>query len=211
VAEPPASLTIVPRSAQPVVPWRNGGGTTREVAAEPRLPRAGDAFAWRLSVARVAADGPFSLFPGVDRTLWLLAGHGMHLEVDGRDVRLDQPYARLEFPGEARVHARLLHGPTEDLNLMVDRARVKAEARIEHLGAGESASDTASGPGHQVWLALKNQVILTLANQPAVTLAEGDVAWVRTDSPRTWHISAPAGAVVVIARMCQTPFCDRAK
>ena len=47
-------------------PWKNGGGATRELACWP--PGAGiDAFDWRVSVASVAASGPFLAYPGVDR------------------------------------------------------------------------------------------------------------------------------------------------
>jgi len=46
--------------------WKNGQGITHEIAREPAL---GDAFLWRLSIAEVAADGDFSLFPGADRTI----------------------------------------------------------------------------------------------------------------------------------------------
>ena len=57
------------------VPWKNGGGTTAEVAVHP--PGAGlDDFDWRISMADVAVDGPFSRFPGVDRTLVLAEGRG---------------------------------------------------------------------------------------------------------------------------------------
>ena len=68
------------------MPWKNGGGHTTEIAAEP--PGAGMAsFAWRVSVADIAHDGPFSAFPGVDRTLVLLAGDGMRLATAGRPVQ----------------------------------------------------------------------------------------------------------------------------
>jgi uncharacterized protein len=40
------------------MPWKNGGGETTEIAVFP--PGASlDAIAWRLSMASVAADGPF--------------------------------------------------------------------------------------------------------------------------------------------------------
>ena len=45
----------------PVSPWRNGGGVTRELAA---LGGAGGDLLWRLSIATVNADGPFSTFNG---------------------------------------------------------------------------------------------------------------------------------------------------
>lgn len=130
-------LTLIPRDAQPEAAWRNQGGSTREVAAEPRGASAGDPFVWRVSIATVARDGPFSRFAGVDRRLWLLQGKGMLLDIRGRRVRLEAPYAEVSFAGEDDVSAHLLGGPTQDLNLMVDRARVRAEAQVHELPTGE--------------------------------------------------------------------------
>jgi len=111
-------------------PWKNGGGVTREVAAWP--PGAGlDAFDWRVSLAEVAADGPFSTFPGVDRVLTVIAGDGLVLEIDGRALRLERD-ARLAFPGEAAVGARLTAGPVGGLNVMVRRDAWTA--RVEPWG-----------------------------------------------------------------------------
>lgn len=110
------------------MPWRNGGGTTTELA---RHPADGDAFEWRLSVAEVAADGPFSRFDGIDRILVLLTGDGMDLRVGegdaAYDVALRPPYDRLRFAGEVPVVATLPGGPTTDLNLMWRRDRWDAE------------------------------------------------------------------------------------
>ncbi|MGI4858448.1 MAG: HutD/Ves family protein, partial [Janthinobacterium lividum] len=61
------------------VAWKNGGGTTSEIAVWPRAASF-DAFVWRVSVAEIAQDGAFSDFPGVDRTIVLLSGAGMDLE-----------------------------------------------------------------------------------------------------------------------------------
>ena len=60
--------------------WRNGLGWTREIhaaasraAASPAAadPAAGDSWEWRLSIAEIEHDAPFSSFPGVDRELVL--------------------------------------------------------------------------------------------------------------------------------------------
>lgn len=109
-------------------PWRNGGGVTREVAAFP--PGAGmDAFGWRISLADVAADGPFSAFPGVDRVLTVIEGAGLVLDVEGRAATLDAASPPLAFAGEAKVAARLTGGPIRDLNLMVRRDGWRGRAR----------------------------------------------------------------------------------
>ena len=56
---------------------------TTEIAVFPADAGLED-FAWRLSMATVASDGPFSSFAGVDRTLAVLEGEGIVLSVEGR-------------------------------------------------------------------------------------------------------------------------------
>ena len=66
------------REALTATPWKNGGGVTREIVCQP--PGAGmDAFDWRVSIAHIASDGPFSAFAGVDRIITLLEGAGVRL------------------------------------------------------------------------------------------------------------------------------------
>ncbi|MEY4651839.1 MAG: hypothetical protein RI884_420 [Pseudomonadota bacterium] len=115
----------------PTMPWKNGGGVTREVVCQPPGANMED-FDWRVSIAAVASDGPFSSFSGIDRVITLLEGGGMHLASDDStiDHRLDTPLQPFAFPGEARVHARLLAGACEDFNVMARRATCRAEVRI---------------------------------------------------------------------------------
>jgi uncharacterized protein len=102
------------------MPWKNGGGHTTEIAAEPA--GAGMAsFVWRVSVADIAQDGPFSAFPGIDRTLVLLSGHGMRLATAADTMELHAPYDPVAFAGEAPIECTLIQGPTRDFNLMVRR------------------------------------------------------------------------------------------
>jgi uncharacterized protein len=113
----------------PVTPWKNGGGTTREIAASP--PGAGfETFDWRLSVAEVERDGPFSAFAGIDRTIVLLSGAGMQLRDPDRGTAcvLTQPGAAWSFAGELAIDARLLDGPTRDFNVMTRRGPWSATA-----------------------------------------------------------------------------------
>jgi hypothetical protein len=193
---PPRGIIHVPRADQLVVSWRNGGGTTREVAAEPRGARAGDAFAWRVSIAQVGSNGPFSVFQGVDRTLWLLRGRGMELDIDGRQVRLRQAHERVDFTGEAKVTARLLDGPTEDLNLMVARSRVRAQARVVTLRTGEHAALDGVEPAQHLCLALAGAV-----DVEGIALAEGDVVWSAAAVASPWSIRARSDGAALIARM----------
>jgi uncharacterized protein len=105
------------------MPWKNGGGDTAEVAVWPE-GAALDAFDWRISMARVAADGPFSAFAGVDRTLAVLCGAGLWLRVAGRPaLELTPTTAPHAFPGDVPTAATLVAGPITDLNVMTRRGR----------------------------------------------------------------------------------------
>jgi environmental stress-induced protein Ves len=121
-------------------PWKNGGGHTREVAVFP--PGADlDSFEWRISLAQIAADGPFSTFPGVDRVLTVIKGEGLLLTVDERMLALDAASPPLAFPGEARVSARLTDGAINDLNVMVRRDKWRARTRrLTVTGASDVVS-----------------------------------------------------------------------
>lgn len=103
------------------MPWKNGGGETVEVAVYPEGSDL-SGFGWRVSMALVASDGPFSLFPGVDRTLALLSGHGMELEIEGMGRHVLVPESGpLPFPADAPTSARLTGGAITDLNVMTRR------------------------------------------------------------------------------------------
>ena len=79
---------------------------------------------WRLSIAEVEHDCPFSAFPGCDRVLLLLSGNGMELEFDdGEASTIAPPHGRVAFAGERGLQCRLLDGPTTDFNAIVRRDR----------------------------------------------------------------------------------------
>ena len=96
-------------------PWRNGGGVTSELVAWPEKEH----WVWRMSVAQIDADGPFSRFEGVDRWFAVLSGAGVRLDVDGRLYPLDAADAPLFFDGTSTTQCTLLGGSTQDFNLMV--------------------------------------------------------------------------------------------
>jgi environmental stress-induced protein Ves len=100
-------------------PWRNGGGTTRTVASGGPAANSWD---WRVSVADIARDGPFSIFPGIDRHLALIEGNGVVLCGDGVRMRLARLGEVVTFAGELSLDARLIDGPVRVWNLMVVRA-----------------------------------------------------------------------------------------
>jgi hypothetical protein len=94
-----------------------------------------DEWAWRVSIADVTADGPFSSLPGVDRWIAVATGAGMTLCVDGVETELTASSPAFAFDGGAATSCRLLDGPVQDLNLMVRRGRASGAmdvARLEH-------------------------------------------------------------------------------
>jgi uncharacterized protein len=109
-------------------PWKNGGGTTRDIAVSP--PGASlDTFDWRLSLAQVDRDGPFSRFDNVDRTLVLLSGAMTLHERERRiDLVRNEPFA---FEGERAIEATVAGGSTLDFNVMTRRGRASHTARRE--------------------------------------------------------------------------------
>mgnify|MGYP001097387915 CR=1 FL=1 len=105
------------------MPWKNGGGTTTEIAVAPESASLDD-FDWRISMAHVGADGPFSSFPGIT----LAFG-------DGERVRLDRSSAPYPFAADRAVDGMLVDGAIDDLNVMSRRGRWRH--RVERLsGAG---------------------------------------------------------------------------
>jgi environmental stress-induced protein Ves len=129
VIEASAASTDLQRIAVarlPTEPWRNGYGTTRTVATGGVASAAG--WIWRVSVADVTRDGPFSTFPGVDRYLALLEGNGVILYGDARTARVCRIGEVAVFAGEETLDARLVDGPVRVWNVMV--ARDSAVGRI---------------------------------------------------------------------------------
>jgi len=122
------------------MPWKNGGGVTRELAKFPAgTGLDGNPFLWRISIADVEGDGPFSVFPGYDRTIMLIDGSGMELESQDRQTaRLATPYQPWQFSGDVATDCRLLDGPVRDFNVMSARDRVTHHCDVIRGSASEA-------------------------------------------------------------------------
>lgn len=122
--------TLLDPATARAMPWKNGGGSTVELAISPVGADLED-FAWRISTAQVAVDGAFSSFPGIDRSLAVLAGNGVCLQrADGQREMLLSGGAIAVFGGEEAISAQLLDGPITDLNLMTRRGVWKHELQL---------------------------------------------------------------------------------
>lgn len=106
--------------------WKNDGGWTTEIARG--ADDGSENFRWRISIAEIESDGPFSSFPGIARDLLLLEGNGIELDIDGAEPRrMTRRFEHVHFDGESAVECRLLAGPTRDFNVMARRDAVHAE------------------------------------------------------------------------------------
>ena len=148
VAAPPdpndtgtCTMQIIPAQNHKIMVWKNGGGETREIAVFPANAGLAD-FDWRISTAYVVFDGPFSPFPGIDRTLAVLEGDGLGLKIEGRDmVVLTQASLPFSFSGDSGVDSGVSGESITDLNVMTRRGRFSHSVERRHL-AGEHAMAT---------------------------------------------------------------------
>lgn len=191
--------------------WKNGAGWTREIHVEPAaLPTsegadggnagadtgvATDDWSWRLSIAEIEQDAPFSMFPGVDRELVLLQGQGLRLRFeDGAEYLLEPPFQRLRFAGERGVVGELTDGRTEDFNLMWRRDRV-ATCLLHRPLVG--AMVLFVDPG-QTW------VVHLLAGQARMSgtagfeVSAGDTVLLRASDQRQRHVLDGGGEALLI-------------
>jgi environmental stress-induced protein Ves len=164
-------LKIIRAGSCRTTPWKNGGGSTTEIVAEPPGATLDD-FNWRISVARVAADGPFSEFAGIDRTLAVIDGKGLMLTIGGNaPIRVERGSDPIGFAGDIPISARLTAGEITDLNVMTRRSRFRHRLRR----IGQSACCEFGGNEIAVVLSLKGSTTLALDRDTA-TLNHGDAA-----------------------------------
>ncbi|OYU09722.1 MAG: hypothetical protein CFE38_21080 [Comamonadaceae bacterium PBBC1] len=169
----------------PATPWKNGGGVTREIVCQP--PGAGmNDFDWRVSIAHIASDGPFSAFPGVDRIITLLSGGGVHLLSEGGEVdhRLDTSLAPFAFAGEAPIHARLLAGDCHDYNVMTRRSACSASLQVLRSACDWPAASQGLLMAVQGGWQLEGASSQTLTPQQGLWWSDMAMAWrLRPQSP----------------------------
>ena len=184
-------VTVLRQDQLRRMPWRNGGGVTAEVARSPEGPGESP-FDWRVSFAEVAQSGGFSLFPGVERTIVLLAGPPMLLRLPHHEhvLRMHEPF---RFDGAAEVHCTV-EAPTRDLNVMVRRDRRRAEVDVV------PAHDLAGPPTDAVTLVAVLEAAEGLVLPDGRRLDVGDVA-MSTDGTA---VDVRGSGVVAVVRISPT-------
>lgn len=176
----------------PATPWKNGGGTTRELACQPAGAGMHD-FDWRVSIATIAAAGPFSAFPGVDRVIVLLAGDGVQLRGHGVNHQLDRPLVPFAFAGDEALQCELLGGSSTDFNVMTRRGRCRADVQVLH-----AAADIAPARAGLL-LAVAGEWQCTPAGGATALCTAGHGLWWQGTAPG-WELRplAPGAALIAV-------------
>jgi environmental stress-induced protein Ves len=175
-------------------PWKNGAGLTREVAVGPKGASAGD-FDWRISLAEVERDAPFSAFPGIDRCIVLLRGAGMRLRSDRGELdhRLDQPLVPFHFSGDTPLSATLIDGASSDFNVMTRRGAWTAEVTTRRSAFVPASAD--------VTLLLCSDGEWRVTGTSSETLSPIQAMLWRGPPPHIDVTPQPAGALLLV-RLC---------
>lgn len=153
-------------------PWKNGGGVTRDVAVFPEGAD-DECFLWRVSVATIAAAGPFSRFPEIDRALMLLDGE-LVIKIGDVAHRLRPGSAALHFTGEEVVSAAPVGEACTVLNIMARR-----KAFSTKLDRWQAARPTSA-----------DHLLLLATDTAGVTVAG---RWFDLSAHDALRINAPAG------------------
>jgi len=141
-------------------PWKNGGGTTRELLAWP----VADDWIVRISVADINASGPFSLYEGVDRWFAVLLGGDVSLASAGSSPqRLGVSRTELHaFSGDVATECTALGAVTRDFNIMLRRARGRLDAHALRDG---------------MVLDTNRELVALFCVEPVIVQADGDGAF----------------------------------
>lgn len=180
------NITRFDRAHLPVMPWKNGAGLTREVVCHP-VGAGLDNFDWRVSITSIQKGGPFSQFPGVDRTLVLLGGGGVRLHTpQGQTLaQLEVALHSCAFSGETALAATLLTAsPSEDFNVMTRRSTLRS--RVQVLEQGRELMPGLRGV---LYAARGNWTLTDLrASDDPLRLRPGQGVWWESECPR-WRVA----------------------
>jgi environmental stress-induced protein Ves len=121
-------ITLLDPAQYRRTPWKNGGGTTIDIAGQDDV--------WRFGRTPITAPGTFSDYSGFDRVQVLVAGRGLVLETPDGEIDVRHPFKPVRFKGETPIKSRLEAGPVEVVNLIGKRSDVAIDLVV--LAAGRS-------------------------------------------------------------------------
>ncbi|GGB97531.1 HutD/Ves family protein [Pseudoduganella buxea] len=185
--------TLIQYASLNPTPWKNGGGCTTEILASPPGATLND-FDWRISLATIAQSGPFSVFPGIDRTLTLVDGGNVVLDVGNeRKVALSEREPVVAFPGEVAVNATVDGVPTTDFNVMTRRERCthQLERRVVR-----DFSTLERRSALTVLFLAEGESLTVYSSRERMVLVRYDA--VVLDREEVWTLEAPRATVFIV-------------
>jgi environmental stress-induced protein Ves len=187
-------LRIISPSEYRAEKWRNGRGETLVLHTE-FLPHSTD-FAYRVSIAAVDTDGPFSEFSGYDRTLVLLGGNGVTLQHDGKQSdELMSRFSVARFSGDSKTVATLREGPIQDFNLMSHRDSCTTQLDL----AGQSAKpDLSIRSSVLLAYAVDHSIKIRMPSQEAIIIEPNHLLHYQGPAHGTWRFQQGLAIVVQV-------------
>ena len=196
---------VLKRNGYREMRWRNGRGSTLEIAREPV---GGAEFAWRLSLADIEHNGDFSAYPGYRRAIVLIAGNRLRLRFKGHGHCLLDPAKRgARFEGDWKTSCSVPEGPCTDLSLIVGRGSGTRPASIVRaplvLRLKSSRRLVVSNDLYAALFVLEGTVTVSdSTNRRSRTVRTGDTLLLSPGSERTLTIGrlgrSPAAQVVLL-------------
>lgn len=175
------------------MPWKNGGGQTTELLRGGP----GEEYVWRLSVADIGVDGPFSRFVGMHRLISVIRGNGVRLDLDGHSSEVLAPFQTLNFDGDSDVQCELLNGPVQDINLIYSPMRISP--RWEWTEPGQTHEFTTSADTTLVYSPESEAAVMSTRFSP-IDLPAGHLLEItNTAEPENFTLQLAGSRSLVIA------------
>lgn len=144
------SVDLLDPSALTNVPWKNGAGTTVEIASDPLDF---DRPMWRFSIANLTTTPTrFSSFSGMNRVFTIVGDAGVRLAFPTRSLDVGR-WNPVTFSGDEEPVCTA-EAETRALNVVVDGARATAAVSAHDLATTSFTTDAGSitlilvGDGH---------------------------------------------------------------
>jgi hypothetical protein len=167
-------------------PWKNGGGTTIDIAERDDV--------WRFGRTPITVPGPFSDYTGFDRVQVLVAGRGLVLETPSGEIDVRTPFKPVRFAGEVPITSRLEAGPVEVVNLIGARARVRINLQV--LGTGATA---AADAGTHIAYAARGPATLAVDGKPQLLSADHAL---RIEARQSTMLACTDGVILLGSVIC---------
>jgi uncharacterized protein len=157
------------------VPWKNGQGTSLEIAVHPGTP-----YLWRVTQAPLLhPGGPFSTYPGYHRNLVILKGGPVtvvHQTDAGTRSRVLTPRQAYPFPGEWKTEA-IVESNAKDLNIFTLNGKASAKVYPISMHTGEHLQFPISGQEHFIYCATGTMEILEQNTGETYLLQSNETLW----------------------------------